>query len=82
MFKMEEPKQGEKFKHFKGENKIYEVIAIARDCENPEKKIIVYKQLYDSEKFSKGTIWIRELNDFCGFKEINGNKVKRFVKIE
>jgi len=72
----------EQYKHFKCENKIYQIEAIARDSENPEREIVVYKQLYDSENFPIGTIWIRELNDFMGEKEFeDGTKVKRFVKI-
>ena len=76
------PKPKEQYKHFKGESKIYQIEAIARDSKNPEREIVVYKQLYDSENFPIETIWVRELNDFMGKKEFeDGTKVKRFVKI-
>ena len=79
MEKNEKPKVGEKYKHFKdGE---YEVVAIALNCENPDEEFVIYKSLYDKENFPIGTIWIRKLNDFVGFKELNGEKIKRFVKI-
>jgi hypothetical protein len=85
MFKMEKetenPKPGEKYRHFKGKDKVYEIIAIARDCDNPDRKDVVYKSLYDG-KFPFGTIWRRSLEEFVGFKELNGEKIKRFIKIE
>jgi hypothetical protein len=66
-----------KYKHFK--EKFYEVIAVARDCENPEKKIVVYRALWDSDDFGFGQIWIRDINDFCGYKIFeDGRRVKRF----
>ncbi|MEX2016938.1 MAG: DUF1653 domain-containing protein [Candidatus Pacearchaeota archaeon] len=74
----EEPEIG-KYRHFKGG--IYEVIAIALDCENPERKMVIYKSLYDNGNFPIGTVWKRELIDFVGFKETDGGKVKRFEKI-
>jgi hypothetical protein len=85
---MEEPKPGEIYLHFK--NKKYEIIAIALDCEIRTKKIVVYKQLYESEN-PAGTIWVRSLEDFVGEKEFGedteingrvfrkGERVKRFV---
>ena len=79
---MEEPKPGEKYVHFKGKDKVYEVIVISRDCNNPANKIVTYQSLYSSEEFQAGTIWSRSLEDFVGFKMVEGKKVKRFVKIE
>lgn len=65
-----------KYKHFKG--KMYEVLSVARDCENPKKKLVVYKALYEGD-FPRGQIWVRQLEDFSGEKEFeNGTKVKRF----
>lgn len=86
-----EPKSGEKYKHFKGME--VEIICIARDCEDTEKKFVVYKHHEDVKELSGETIWIRELNDFLGEKEFDedkeyngikfnkGDKVKRFTKI-
>ena len=82
MFKMEIPKPGEKYTHFKGEDKIYQIVCFALDCENPDKKVVVYKSLYDSPEFPFGTIWVRDLENFVGDKVLeDGSKVKRFKKI-
>ena len=67
-------KVGEKYKHFKGGE--YEVIAVADNCDKPEQRVVVYKALYGDEK-----TWVRLFEDFIGFKEINGKKIKRFVLI-
>ena len=87
---MEEPKPGWRYLHFKGGE--YEVIAVGRDCHNSGKKVVVYKQLYNSEH-SKGTIWVRSLEDFLGDKKFEedvvingrtyktGENVKRFILI-
>ncbi len=77
---MIEPKKSEKYKHFKGD--VVEIICVALDCENLEKKFVVYKHLHETKNFPAGTIWIRELSDFIGFKKLNEEKVKRFTKIE
>ena len=63
------------YRPFKG--KLYEVIAVARDCEDHDKEFVVYKQLEDTE-FKRGQVWIRSLEDFLGTKEVNGEKVSRF----
>ncbi|MBT4257754.1 DUF1653 domain-containing protein [archaeon] len=76
---MREIKVGQKYRHFKDKN--YEIIALARDCEDANQKIVVYKALYDSE-FGFGQIWTRTLEDFLGIKEINGQKIQRFKLIE
>ena len=65
-----------KYRHFKGGE--YEVIAIARDCEDAEKKVVVYRALYASKDFDFGQVWTRSLEDFVGFKVIDGEKIKRF----
>jgi len=65
-----------KYRHFKGGE--YEVIVVARDCENPGRKIVVYRALYASEDFDVGQVWTRSLEDFVGFKVVDGEKIKRF----
>jgi hypothetical protein len=76
---MEEVKVGGKYRHFKG--KEYKVLHVARDCENPERMLVIYQALYDSE-LGKNQIWTREVNDFLSYKEDNGEKIKRFKLIE
>lgn len=65
-----------KYRHFKGKN--YEVMGVARNCEDVNKEYVVYRALYHSEEFGDEQIWIREINDFLGEKEIDGKTVKRF----
>lgn len=49
---------------------MYRFIKYGRCVENPTRKVVIYEQLYDSklqktgEKIEKGTIWIREKQDF------------------
>lgn len=79
----EEPKPGERYRHFKGEEKIYEIIAVAKNCDNPEKKIVIYRNLYLTEDLQFGVIWARSLENFCGYKTLeNGAKIKRFTLIK
>ncbi|MDH3353385.1 MAG: DUF1653 domain-containing protein [Nanoarchaeota archaeon] len=89
---MQEPKPGEKYLHFK--NMEVEIICIARDCENPDKKFVVYKHSGSVKGLTGETTWIRELKDFMGFKKFKeekeiggktykaGDKVKRFALIQ
>lgn len=79
---MQIPKQGEKYKHFKGDDKIYEIVAISLDCEDSSKTDVIYKQLYTTSDFPIGTIWKRLLEDFIGYKELPSKiKVKRFTRL-
>ena len=66
---------GDKYKHFKGEE--YAVVALARDSDTLE-EIVVYKALYDSEKFGNNALWTRPKDDFLGTKIIDDVEVNRF----
>ena len=68
-----------KYKHYKG--KLYEIIGIARHSETLE-EFVIYKSLYDSEKFGKNSLWIRPKNMFLEKVKINGKEVLRFEYIE
>lgn len=59
------------YKHFKGG--LYEVITIGKLTDDPKVELVVYKQLYHSD-YPKGTVWIRNREDFEGFKD----GIKRF----
>ena len=60
-------KAGEKYRHFKGGE--YEVVGVARNCDDASQEVVVYRELSGS-----GKIWVRELGEFEGFKD----GVKRF----
>ena len=78
---MEEPKPGEKYVHFRGDDKVYEIVTIVRSSENPEEKDVIYRQLYDAPGFPKGTGWRRSLARFCETVDFKGTKVPRFRRI-
>jgi hypothetical protein len=61
------------YRHFKGNN--YELIYIATDSETLE-KMVVYRALYGNYD-----IWVRPLKMWNEEVVFNGEKVKRFSKI-
>lgn len=63
-----------KYKHFKGNE--YEVLGIAKNSETLE-DMIVYKPLY-----GEMGLWVRPYEMFFEEVEHQGNKVKRFQKVE
>ena len=67
-------KTGEKYRHFKGGE--YEIVSVGRNADNAEQEVVVYRALYGD----KG-IWVRLLDEFVGFKNVNGENVKRFELI-
>jgi len=64
--------------HYKGKN--YRVIGTAHHSETLE-ELVIYQQLCSSEKFKKGTLWVRPLTMFQETVEIAGQKVPRFKYI-
>lgn len=67
------------YKHYKG--KKYEVLNIATHSETLD-KLIVYKALYDSDKFGNKAIWVRSIEMFTENLVIKGKKVPRFKFIK
>ncbi len=76
---MREIKVGGKYKHYKGN--LYEVIAVARDSEDPKKELVVYKALYDSPEFGKEQVWVRPKEEFLGEVTKDGKTFFRFEEI-
>ena len=75
---MEEVKVNGKYHHFKGKD--YRVVALARDCDNPQRILVIYQALYESADFGKAQVWVREAADFLGNKKLeNGTVVKKFT---
>ncbi len=77
---MREIKIGAKYMHYKGN--YYEVIAVVRDSEYPQKELIVYKALYDSPEFGKNQVWVRPKEEFLEKIIKEGKEVNRFEKID
>ncbi len=63
------------YRHYKG--KEYEVIGIAKHSETLE-DMVVYKALYESDKFDKDQLWIRPLSMFVEKVIIDGKEIPRF----
>ena len=74
---MEEIKLGV-YKHYKG--KYYEVLGVARHSETLE-ELVIYRALYEDEKFGKNALWARPKKMFLEYVEVGGKKVPRFMYI-
>lgn len=71
---------------------LYQVETIARDCDDPNKAIVIYRQLYSEGDLKEGTIWARPYKDFVSeispYKYFDnvvskyGCKVKVFVGVD
>lgn len=48
--------------------------------EENEEVCVIYKMLYDTPDYPKGTIWIRPESDFFKEIEVDGKTRKRFEK--
>lgn len=76
---MREIEINRKYKHYKGN--LYKVIAVARDCENPKKELVVYKALYDSPEFGPDQIWVRPKEKFLEEITKDGETFFRFEEV-
>lgn len=65
---------GGTYKHFKGN--LYKVLAIAKHSET-EELMVVYQKLYGDHD-----VWVRPYEMFVDTKEVNGEWVKRFEKVD
>ena len=71
---------------------LYQIDTIARDCDDPHKAIIVYRQLYSEGDLKEGTTWTRPYKDFASeispYKYFDnivsryGCKVKVFIETD
>ena len=61
------------YRHFKGG--IYEALYVARDSENPEKQMVVYKN-------AQGEMWVRPLEMWDEHVERDGYSGPRFVLVK
>lgn len=71
---------------------LYQIDTIARDCDDPHKAIVVYRQLYSEGDLKEGTTWARSYKDFVSeispYKYFDnivsryGCKVKVFIETD
>lgn len=69
------PQIGGFYRHFTGG--IYVVLAIARDYNNPDTKLVVYCEFDGDESES----WARPLDDWRNPAMVNGQPVARFTQV-
>jgi hypothetical protein len=67
------------YKHYSG--KLYKVIAIAHDSEDPSLLRVIYQGLYDCQTFGPNPVWDRPYTMFAENVVMNGVEQPRFVKI-
>lgn len=72
-------KIGGQYRHFKGG--LYEIVAVAKDCEDPEEELVIYKSLYGTPEYPIGTVWAREKNNFLAEITRDGKTFWRFEEI-
>ena len=71
---MEELYRPGQYRHFKGGE--YELLFVATHSETLE-PMVVYRALYD-----EGGCWVRPRSMWCELVEHNGQRVRRFTRIE
>ena len=68
-----------KYQHFKNK-KFYELVGTARHSETLE-ELVVYKALYETDKFEFGQLWARPKKMFFEKVLHNGETVARFQEV-
>lgn len=70
-----ELKQGS-YRHYSG--KEYELVGVGKHSETHE-TMVVYRALYESERFGNNALWVRPLELFTDTVEIDGKEMSRFT---
>jgi hypothetical protein len=65
-----------KYQHYRTE-KLYEVVGVALHSETHE-EMVIYKALYQCDKFGDNQVWVRPKTMFLEFIDHNGRSVPRF----
>ena len=73
---------GHMYRHYKKATMVYTVIeSNALDCESV-KPLVVYRSEYETPDHSKGTLWVRDREDFESKVTLaDGTVVDRFTEI-
>lgn len=72
-------KVGARYRHYSG--KLYVVLAVAHDSEDPQLLRVVYQGLYDCPTFGPNPIWDRPYTMFVEQIVINGVMQARFQEV-
>ena len=68
------------YKHYSG--KLYKVIALAHDSEDPQCMRVIYQAIYDCPTFGPNSIWVRSYTMFTETVFINGIEQPRFKEVD
>lgn len=71
---------GATYRHYSG--KLYTVIAIARDSEDPASLRVIYEALYECPTFGTSVLWDRPYAMFAEQVTINGVQQPRFQRVD
>ena len=66
------------YRHYKGN--LYEVLGTALHSET-EEEMVVYRMLYETEKYPYGTLWVRPKALFLEKVAVEGRSVSRFAYV-
>ena len=72
-------KIGSIYRHYSG--KLYQVVAVAFDSENPALLRVVYQGLYDCPTFGLNPIWDRQYEMFVEKVVVDGKEQARFEEV-
>ncbi|MBT4153487.1 MAG: DUF1653 domain-containing protein [Candidatus Magasanikbacteria bacterium] len=67
------------YKHYKGH--LYEIVTEGTHSESHE-EMVVYRSLEQNGPYPTGTIWVRPKEMFFEEVEVDGEKKKRFTRID
>lgn len=70
---------GATYQHYSG--KLYKVIAIARDSEDPASLRVIYEALYECPTYGNNVLWDRPYAMFIEHVVLNGISQPRFQEI-
>jgi hypothetical protein len=69
---------GAVYRHYKG--KLYKIVAIARDSEDPASLRVIYEALYECPTYGNNALWDRPYAMFVEEVVINGVSQPRFQR--
>lgn len=66
---------GKRYRHYK-KGAVYEVLLIAKDCEDASREMVVYRDTHNL------STWVRDCGDFEAMVNVDGDLVPRFKRID
>jgi hypothetical protein len=69
-----------RYYHYKDPQHVYEVVGLSLHTETME-ITVVYKRVDPAPELGEGALWARPYERFTGMVELDGKKIKRFIKV-